>query len=61
MKNFLLLWKKVSLDDINEYLEMSTKNDASEVTAVLLEYKRENYSDEEIEKIFKKLKKRGSI
>ena len=50
MKNFLLLWKKVSLDDINEYLEMSTKNDAGEVTAVLLEYKRENYSDEEVEK-----------
>lgn len=50
MKNFLLLWKKVSLDDINEYLEMSTKNDAGEVTAVLLEYKRGNYSDEEVEK-----------
>ena len=50
MKNFLSLWKKVSLDDLNEYLEMSTEDDSAEVTAVLLEYKRENYSDEEIEK-----------
>ena len=50
MRNFLSLWKKVSLGDLNEYLEMSTEDDSAEVTAVLLEYKRENYSDEEIEK-----------
>ena len=35
---------------LNEYLEMSAEDDSAEVTAVLLEYKRENYSDEEIEK-----------
>lgn len=50
MRNFLFLWKKVSLDDLNEYMEMSIKNDAPEITAVLLEYKRKNYTGEEIEK-----------
>lgn len=48
--NFLLgLQIKITLDDLNKYLEHTIKEEQTEITAILLEYKNNKYSQSQIE------------
>lgn len=50
MQRFLHLWKKVKLDELDEYIRMAGEKNCSETLASLMDYKKNVYSAKDVEK-----------